>query len=81
MCKYSRGHPHGTYAERGSRGVKPNAYDCVQGEGEFQGCVRTQKKIFSEYKISKRFFFLQKKLLHCHLVLCIEKCKPALSYK
>ena len=28
-----------------------------------------------------RFFFVQKKLLHCHLLLCIEKSKPALSYK
>ena len=26
-------------------------------------------------------FFVQKKLIHCHLLLCIEKCKPALSYK
>ena len=32
------------------------------------------------HKILKTFF-VQKKLLHCHLLLCIEKCKPALSYK
>ena len=25
--------------------------------------------------------FVQNKLLHCHLLLFIEKCKPVLSYK
>ena len=25
------GYPHSTYAQRGREGVKPNAYDCVQG--------------------------------------------------
>ena len=57
MYKYSRGHPHGTYAERGRRGVKPNAYDCVQRGGEFQGCVRTQKYFFWTTKSQNVFFF------------------------
>ena len=48
------------------------------GRWVFQGCVRTQK-IFLDRKISKRF--VQKKLLHCHLLLYIEKCERALSYK
>ena len=26
------GHPHSTYTQRGRGVVKPNAYDCVQGE-------------------------------------------------
>ena len=39
------------------------------------------KKLFLDHKISKLSFFVQKKLLHCHLLLCIEKCKPASSYK
>ena len=78
-----RGHPHNTYARRGRGGAKPNVYDCIQeGNEKFQGCVRTQKKIFRTTK-SQNFsiFSVQKKLLHCHLLLCIEKCKPALSYK
>ena len=63
-------------------GVKPNAYDCVQGGREgFEGWIRTQKKTFLDRKISKLFFFVQKKLLHCYSLLRIEKCKPALSYK
>ena len=37
------GHPHSTYTQRGRGGVKPNAYDCVQGGngGGGQGCVHT----------------------------------------
>ena len=74
------GHPHSTYAQRGRGGVKPNAYDCVQG-GRGVSRLRTYaKKFFLDHKISKLFFFVQKKLLHCHLLLYIEKCKPALSY-
>ena len=38
------------------------------------------KNFFLDHKISKHFFFLYK-LLHCHLLLYIEKRKPALSYK
>ena len=63
MYKYSRGHPHGTYAERGRGGVKPNAYDSVQRGGKFQGCARTQKKLFLDHKISKRFFFFTKEAI------------------
>ena len=47
----------------------------------FQGCVRTQKNFFWTTKSQNFSFFVQKKLLHCHLLLCIEKCKSALSYK
>ena len=77
-----RGHLHSTYPQMGRGGDKPNVYDCVQGGGGFQGCVRTQKKIIFWTTKSQNFsFFVQKKLLHCHILLCIEKCKPALSYK
>ena len=60
-------HPHSTYALRGRRGVKPNAYDCVQGEGEgeFQGFFSTQKKILN-HKISKFFFFCTKEAITFH---------------
>ena len=49
----------------------------------FQGCVRTQKKIFffGLQNLKSFLFFVQKKLLHCDLLLCIEKCKLSLSYK
>ena len=48
----------------------------------FQGCVRTQKNFFFWTTKSQKFsFFVQKKLLHCDLLLCIEKCKLSLSYK
>ena len=75
-------HPHSTYAQRGKGGVKPNACDFLQGgRGRFKvpyGC----KKIFFWTTKSQDFtFFVQKKLLHCHLLLCIKQCKPALSYK
>ena len=46
-----------------------------------QGCVRAQKKFFCISKSQNVYFLVQKKLLHCHLLLCIENCKPALSYK
>ena len=63
----------------GSSQMRTTAY---KGGGGVQGCVRTQKKIFFWTTKSQNFsFFVQKKLLHCHLLLCIEKCKPALSYK
>ena len=76
-----RGHPPSTYTQMRRGGVKPSAYDCVQGGGGAQGYVRTQKKILFWTTKSQNFsFFVQKKVLHCHL-LCIEKCKPALSYK
>ena len=53
---------------------------CVQGGGGggggvFQGCVRTRKKkCFWTTKSHNFSFFVQKKLLHCHLLLCLEKC-------
>ena len=43
------------------------------GGGWLQDCVRMQKK--------KKIYEPQKKLLHCYVILCIEKCKPVLSYK
>ena len=76
-----RGHPHSTYAQRGRGQVKPNAYDCVQGGEGVQGCVRTQNNFFWTTKSQIFSFLVQKKLLHCHLLLYIEKCKPALSPK
>ena len=48
----------------------------VAGGSKVQGCF--QKKIFLYHKNFS--FFAQKKLLHYGL-LCIEKCKPALTYK
>ena len=53
----------------GSRQINTIAYE---EEGGFQSCVRTQKKVFSPQSL-KTFLFLQKKPLHCHLLLCIEK--------
>ena len=40
-----------------------------------------KKIIFWTTKSQKFSLFVQKKLLHCHLLLCIEKLKLALSYK
>ena len=78
MERFIRGHPNSTYAQSGRGGFKPNAYDCVQEGRGVQGCVRAQKKIVFGPQNLKTFlfFFLQKKLLHCHLLLGIEKCKP-----
>ena len=77
----SRGLPHSTYAKRGRGGVKPNAYDCIQGGSGVSRLPMYAKKNFWTTKSQLFFFFMQKKLLHSHLLLCIEKCKPALSYK
>ena len=33
-----------------------------------------------DHKTSKLFFLVQKKLLHCHLLLSIEKCKQAYCF-
>ena len=78
---YLRGHPHSKNKQRERGGVQPSAYDCVQGGGgggggRFQGGVPTQKKFFGP-QILKTSFFVQKKIL----LLCIDKCKLALSYK
>ena len=76
------GHLYSTYAQTEREGVQPNAYDCVQGgRGGFKVAYVHKKTFFSDHKISKLFFLVQKKLLHCHLLLCIEKFKPALNYK
>ena len=40
--------------------------------------AHVRKKKFLDHKIS---IFVQKKLLHWHLLLCIENCKLVLSYK
>ena len=40
-----------------------------------------KKNFFWTTKSQKFYFFVQKKLLHCDLLLCTEKCKLALSYK
>lgn len=74
-------HIVGTHKEGGERSSQMHTTAYKGGEGGFQGCVRTQKQFFLDHKISKRFFFVQKNLLHCHLLLCIENCKPALSCK
>ena len=66
------GHPHSTYAQKGRGGVKSNVSSCVKGEGGSR--LRTYVKKFVRT-------FVQNKLLHCHLLLFIEKCKPVLSYK
>ena len=39
------------------------------------------QNFFGSTKSQNLPFFVQKKLLHCYLLLCIEKYKPALSYK
>ena len=77
-----RGHLHSTYPQMGRGGVKPNVYDCVQGgRGVSRLRPYAKKKFFWTTKSQNFSFFVQKKLLHCHVLLCIEKCKPALSYK
>ena len=78
-------HPLKTYAQTRKWGVNPNTYNCLQarlgGGGRFKAAY-VRKKIFFGPQILKIFlFFVQKKLLHCHLLLCIEISKPALSYK
>ena len=73
MCECTKG-------QAGRGGVKPNAYICLQEGGGFKvGYVHM--KIFWTKKSQNFSFFVQKKLLHCHLLLCIEKCKLALNYK
>ena len=59
------------------------AYKGEWGGGGFK-VAYVRKKKFLDQKISIFFFFCTKEalpLLHCHLLLCINKCKPALSYK
>ena len=40
------GHPHSTYTKMGRGGVKPNAYDYVQGERGVSRLRTYAKKIF-----------------------------------
>ena len=68
-------------------------YVHIMGEGRDQAkCARLHTRIEGGFKVAqyakkiffgpqnlKTFFFVQKKLLHCHLLLRIEKCKLALS--
>ena len=81
MHDFNWGHPYSTYAQRGRGGVKPNAYDCVQSGRGFSRLRTYAKKIFFGPQNKNFSFFVQKKLLHYHLLLCIEKCKLTLSYK
>ena len=77
-------HPLKTYAQTRKWGVNPNTYNCLQARlgGRSSKAAYVRKKNFFGPQILKIFlFFVQKKLLHCHLLLCIEICKPALSYK
>ena len=55
----------------------------TRGEGGFKVAYICKKNFFFWTTKSQKFsFFVLKKLLHCHLLLlCIEKCKPFLSYK
>ena len=64
----------------GSSQMRTIAY---KGEGRVSRLRRAQKKWFFFWttKPQNFSFFVQKKLLHCQLLLCIEKCKPVLSYK
>ena len=61
----------------GSRQVRTIAY---KGAGAVSR-LRTYAKNFWTTKYQTFLFLIQKKLLYCHLLLCIEKCKPALSNK
>ena len=65
---------------RGRGGVNPNVYDCVQGGKREFMVAYVNKNFFWPTKSQNFSSFVQKKLLHRHLLLCIEKCKPALSY-
>ena len=52
------GHPHSAYAQGGRGGVKPIAYDCVQG-GMGEECLRLRAyKIFFWTTKSEDFFFV-----------------------
>ena len=48
------------------------------GGGESRECFKVEKKCakkcFWTTKSHNFSFFVQKKLLHCHLLLCLEKC-------
>ena len=79
----SRGHPHvRTHNGREEGSSQMHMIACKgEGGGWFQGCTCTQKMFFLNTKSQNFSFSLQKELLHCHLLLCIEKWKPALSYK
>ena len=57
----------------GEGGVKPNAYDCVQGQRGGGGGVKVlyvhTKKIFLDCKISKLFFFCAKEVITLSFVI------------
>ena len=55
-----------THSRGGERSSQMRTIAHKEGGWVFQGCVRAQK-IFWDRKISKRF--VQKELLHCHLLL------------
>ena len=64
-------HPHSTYAQRGKGGVKPNAYDCLQGgRGRFKvpyGC----KKFFFGPQNLKTLLFLYKRSYYIAIYYCV----------
>ena len=63
----------------GSSQMRTIAY---KGGGGFKvAYVRKKDFFFGPPNLKTFLFCVQKKLIHCHLLLCIEKCKPALSYK
>ena len=78
-----KGYPHSTYRHEGmGRGSSQMRMIAHKG-GERVSRLRThpQKNYFGPQNLKTFLFFVRKKLLHCHLLLCMEKCKLALSYK
>ena len=80
------GHPHSTYGQRGGEGSSQIRTTAYKWGGEGGSSLRTYAKKKKQKKTGpqnlKTFvFFVQKKLLQCHLLLRVEKRKPVLSYK
>ena len=79
-----KGYPHSTYRHEGmGRGSSQMRMIAHKG-GERVSRLRTQpkkKNCFGPQNLKTFLFLERKKLLHHHLLLCMEKCKLALSYK
>ena len=80
---FSKGSSTCTNAQRGTQGGEGSSQMhtfAYRGEGDSRLGTYTWK-YFGPKNLKTFLFFVQKKLLHCHLLLCIEKCKLALNYK
>ena len=66
----SRGLPHSTYAKRGRGGVKPNAYDCIQGGSGVSRLPMYAKKNFGAQNLNFSFF-LCKRSYYIAIYCCV----------